>query len=242
MSSSKKTFAQSPSSSGIFSLPVGSINVSSITEGDYKDLLEKFSRKHFIDVYKKTGRPLVIPFEWENPYFAAFAKNQGPLMSISLWGGMARAPGVNKLILVTLLCHELGHFIGGEPKQHISGAEWASTEGQSDFYAASVCVPNFVKSHPDVISEISSEVAQRCGPNNDCKVVLQAGWDTVRFLQRYSFRNFVPVSLGNREKATPVLVRDSYPSDQCRLDTFVAAAACQSGGKCTPPNCWLPQN
>lgn len=242
LSSPKRSFAQNPSTSGIFALPVGSVNVSSVTEAEYKDLLEKFSRKYFLDVYQKTGRPLVIPYEWDNPYFAAFAKNQGPLLNISLWGGMVRAPGANKLILVTLLCHELGHFIGGEPKQHISGAEWASTEGQSDFYAASVCLPDFVKSHPEFLTVISPEVVQRCGTYDNCKVVLQAGLDTVRFLQRYSFRNFVPVSLGTREKATSVLVRDSYPTDQCRLDTFVAAASCHSGGECLPPRCWLPQH
>ena len=225
-----------------FYLPPGSANVSALTESDYTAVISKFLMRYFNKVYTTTGKPLVIPFEWNSPFFAAFAESKEGYMKISLWGGMARAPGASKSVLAAVLCHELGHILGGEPRQTIPGSEWGSIEGQSDFYAAAVCLPDFFRAHPELAPVVSSEVEQVCKGNKDCGVVLQTGLETVRFLQAYSYREYTPVSIFSTEKPIDKLILNTYPSDQCRLDSFIQGARCQLGGACRAPNCWLPDN
>lgn len=239
---SKQVHADEQVRKDYFYLPPGSANVSALTESDYTTVVSKFLMRYFNKVYTATGKPLVIPFEWNSPYFAAFAESKEGYMKISLWGGVARAPGASKSVLAAILCHELGHILGGEPRQTIPGAEWSSIEGQSDFYAAAVCLPDFLRAHPEFAPVVSPEAEQVCQRNKDCGVVLQTGLDTVRFLQAYSYREFTPVSIFHSEKPAEKLILNTYPSDQCRMDTFIEGARCQLGVTCRAPRCWLPSD
>lgn len=240
--SARQVNAQEQARPDYFYLPPGSANVSSITEAAYTDLIGKFLLRNFNRVFQQAGQPLIIPVEWNSPYFAAHAQNKGPYFQISLLGGMARAPGATMATLAGILCHELGHIMGGEPRQTIVGGDWASTEGQSDFFAASVCLPDFFRAYPEFAPEVSSDAARICGNNLDCGRVLQTGLQTVRYFQQYSYREFLPVSLHTPEKPTGTLIRNSYPTDQCRLDSFVSGGRCQLGGLCRAPICWLPDD
>lgn len=234
--------AQEQARPDYFYLPVGAQDVSTVTEADYREVIGKVLAQNFNPVFQQTGRPLLIPLEWINPYFGAFAQDKGAYMQISMWGGVARAPGASKVVLSTILCHELGHILGGEPRQTIPGADWASAEGQSDFFAATTCLPNLFRAYPDLAPSVSAEVEQVCAGNVDCGRVLQAGLETVRFFQKYSYRSYEPVSVHVSAKNTETLVRNSYPSDQCRLDSFVSGARCQLGRVCRAPGCWLPDD
>ncbi|WP_374075528.1 hypothetical protein [Bdellovibrio bacteriovorus] len=239
-SSNRQVHAQSENND-YFYLPVGSVNVSSLTMIDYASVIGKFITQNYTRVLQQTGLPLTIPFEWESPYFAAFAKKNSDSMQISIWGGMARAPGATPGALAAVLCHELGHILGGEPLQTIPGADWASAEGQSDFFAASQCLPDLLKKYPDLITNIDPQVEKLCGENRDCARTMQAGLEMMRLLQKYSYRDYVPVSLEVSEKPAADLIRNSYPSDQCRMDTYVQGALCQLGGSCRAPVCWFPE-
>ncbi|KYG68472.1 hypothetical protein AZI87_04280 [Bdellovibrio bacteriovorus] len=227
------------SKSNYFYLPVGSKNVSNLTEVDYATLIGQFLVKNFAKVQTATGKNLVIPYEWQSPYFAAFAQQKEDSMQISLWGGMARAPGATKAALAAILCHELGHIIGGEPRQTIPGSDWASTEGQSDFYAASNCLPELLTAYPELVPVIEDDVRKACDQNTLCERSMQAGLEMIRFVQQYSYRDYVPVNINTPAAATNELVRNTYPSDQCRLDSFVQGSLCQLG-TCRAPVCWLP--
>ncbi|MDG0815377.1 hypothetical protein [Bdellovibrio svalbardensis] len=239
---SRPVNAQESARSDYFYLPVGSANVSDVSERDYLEVISDFQSHYMQAVIARTGKPLIIPNEWASPYFAAFAMKKESFMQISLWGGMARAPGVTKPMLAAVICHELGHILGGDPLQTIPGSEWASTEGQSDFFAAKVCLPEYLQRHSEAVplATVNSQVLQICGDHVDCEKVAQIGWDLVNMFQRYSYRKFVPVQLDVEEKAATELILNTYPSDQCRLDTYIEGARCQLGQKCRAPLCWLP--
>lgn len=226
---------------GYFYLPVGSSNVSAISQQDYVGIIGRFIAHNYNRVVSETGLPLYVALEWENPYFGAFAKKNSDTMQISLWGGMARAPGATPGALAAILCHELGHIVGGQPRQTIPGVEWSSSEGQSDFFAASQCLPSFLNKYPDLVSSFDPEVMAVCKENLTCARTLQAGLEMSRLLQKYSYREYVPVSLNVTEKETAELLRNKYPSDQCRLDTFKNGALCQLGNSCRAPSCWFPK-
>ncbi|ASD62530.1 hypothetical protein [Bdellovibrio bacteriovorus] len=233
------SFAQQ---AGYFFLPPGSAKVSDVTEAQYRALLTDFQVKYIMPVFNSTGRPLLIPAEWENPYFAAFAQNKDTYMQVSLWGGMARAPGASLPVLAGILCHEIGHVIAGEPRQTFTGAEWSSSEGQSDFYAAKDCLPQFLKAHPELVADINPQVLALCGGNELCARVAQTGVEMVQFFKRYDSQKSDDVSLWTPAPAAEQLLRNVYPSHQCRLDTYLAGALCQTGGSCSAPACWTANN
>ena len=234
--------AQESAGTDYFYLPVGSPNVSNVSERDYIETINEFQNRFQEKVTAKTGKPFVIPNEWSSPYFAAYAIKKDDFMQVSLWGGTVRAQGMKKVMMAAILCHELGHILAGVPQQTIPGSEWASTEGQSDFYAGSQCLPEYLRDHPELVSltDIAPQILQMCGDNVDCERTAQTGWDLVNFFQKYSYHEFIPVSLDVHEKPAKELVLNTYPSDQCRLDTFLAGAQCQLGSECRAPTCWLP--
>ncbi len=239
---SRPVNAQESARPDYFYLPVGVPYFSSVSEQDYQEVISEFQSQYMQAVIAKTGLPFLIPNEWASPYFAAFAIKRESYMQISLWGGLARAQGVTKPMLAAVLCHELGHILGGEPLQTIPGSDWASTEGQSDFFAAKVCLPEYFHRHPEAVSltSVDSKILHICGDHVDCERVAQVGFELVKMFQTYSYREFIPVRLDAAEKAATELVRNTYPSDQCRLDTYLEGARCQLGKQCRAPTCWLP--
>ena len=62
----------------------------------------------------------------------------GQTLTIAVMGGMLAHPSMNENSLALLLCHELGHFLGGPPLKSRGG--WSSTEGQADYFSGSTCV------------------------------------------------------------------------------------------------------
>lgn len=227
---------------GYFYLPPGSVEVSTVTEAQYRALLNEFQVKYIMPVFHATGKPLVVQNEWESPYFAAFAQDKEAYFQAALWGGMARAPGASLPVLAGILCHEIGHIIGGEPRQSFSGAEWSSSEGQSDFYAAKDCLPQFLSAHPEWIPVVDPQALQICAGNELCARTAQTGLDMVRFFKQYDSQKSADVFLETPAPAADQLLRNVYPSHQCRLDTYVAGALCQNGERCLPPACWTAKH
>lgn len=235
--SSSVSFAQD---AGYFYLPPGSPNVSGVTEDQYRQLIAEFQSKYIMPVYNTTGKPLVISYDWENPYFAGGSMDKGTYFQVILWGGLVRAPGASLEVLAGILCHEIGHTMGEEPRQTFTGAEWSSSEGQSDFFAGRTCIPEFLKAHPELATKVSTEALSVCEGNQLCARTAQVGLEMVRFFQKYDSQKSAPVSLLTPAPASKELLRNVYPSVQCRLDTYTAGAQCQLGGTCRPPVCWLP--
>lgn len=242
LNSSRASFAQEPlGGQGYFYLPPGSENVSSVTEEQYRNLVNEFQVKYIMPVFRLTGKPLLIPDEWENPYFAGYAIDRGAYMQVSLWGGTARAPGASLVALAGILCHEVGHILGGAPHQTIPGAEWSSTEGQSDFYAGRDCLPQFLEKHPELVVTPEPEALELCEGHLLCARTATAGLELVRFFQRFDPESVAQLSVRTPAPAVDTMLLNVYPSPQCRLDSYVQGALCQLGRECRPPACWLPQ-
>ncbi|UXR64282.1 hypothetical protein EZJ49_14535 [Bdellovibrio bacteriovorus] len=235
--SSHTSFAQD---AGYFYLPPGSANVSGVTEEQYRQLIVDFQSKYMMPVFKTTGKPLLISYDWVNPYFAGGSMDKGTYLQVILWGGTARAPGASLEVLAGILCHEIGHTMGEEPRQTFAGAEWSSSEGQSDFFTGRTCLPEFLSAHPELATNISEEALSVCEGNLLCARTAQVGLEMVRFFQKYDSQKSDAVSLLTPAPAAQELLRNVYPSVQCRLDTYLAGARCQLNGTCRPPACWFP--
>lgn len=186
---------------------------------------------------------LVVENHWNGNTLNGFAERSGSLWKIETYGGLYRSPVITPDGYMALLCHELGHHIGGGPyKPDIS---WMSSEGQADYFASSVCLKRIWKDKDNRIKvnslNVPKSLLQICQQNttyeNTLALCLRVG------MAAYSFVEFNRIEHGYASEDTPVQFDNSakyiadryfiYPRAQCRLDTFVAGMTGASR-----PLCW----
>lgn len=158
---------------------------------------------------REAGYPLTYKIDWQNPYFGAGVTLYENSFQLMIFGGTTRLKEMTREGYAAIVCHEIGHIIGGLPQQTISGAEWSSSEGQSDFFAASVCLPRYFK---------SLGVAE----NNIGARVEKAGFDMLNALKKFD-TNSKDKTLSKTLKPLPAAKEtliNTYPSIQCRYENF----------------------
>ena len=118
-----------------------------ITEAEFKVLVDEV-KKVYSPIVAKHGANLNMAGDWKNETPNAYARQMFGSWQVSITGGLARRPEMNKEGIQLVLCHELGHHLGGfafaAPALPIPipipiGQAWAANEGQSDYFAAHVC-------------------------------------------------------------------------------------------------------
>lgn len=151
---------------------------------------------------------LVINLEPQNPRVnAEIIKNERNLV-VSVWGGMLSHSLMNSETFQLLLCHEIGHFLGGPPLKSRNG--WSSTEGQADYYSGLRCAKDLGWDEAQfsqaalALTRIYAEVTNVSGP-----------------------------SLNRCDETKVTRINYGYPIAQCRLDTLIAGWKGQPR-----PACW----
>ena len=119
-----------------------------------------------------------------------------------------------------LLCHELGHHLGGAPFKFAGDSQyhWVSAEGQADYFAGRYCAEKMISN----LSERESAAEE----------LANYWWKKKRK------RVFPPPSLQRKSQKVVEATLLKHPSAQCRLDTFLAAFSCSGISDCRPA-CWF---
>ena len=129
-----------------------------------------------------------------------------------------------------ILCHELGHILGGEPKQ--KGNPLYSSEGQADFFATAVCLPHLWNDGSNS-SEFGTENSVVNPPiycysihmskRRLCKRVIEASW---RVAKIYATEFSLPQPVKIHSLSSHKLKYRFFLTPQCRFHTFLAGLAC----------------
>jgi hypothetical protein len=185
----------------------------SFTSGSNKDLAE-FERtiESFQEDYKTSLPPsieMVIRVDVLNNRINADITKVNNQVVVQIFGGMLNHNEMNSDVLQLLLCHELGHFLGGPPLKSRTG--WSSTEGQADYFSGRKCA------HALKLDEQSFI---------DAALKLTAIYAEVR-------REGVP-AVNLCETLEVSRTNYGYPSSQCRLDTMIAGFR-----ELDRPRCWF---
>lgn len=160
-------------SSGFFpksnsQIPLSEVR-SSFKKENYLEMIEKFNEL-YSSIVKEKGAKLDIINLWDDGEINAYAHRQKgeSTFSIEIMGGLARHPLMTKDVFALVLCHELGHHLGGAPKKSPIEEEsqpgrsdrfalfgfpgkkpkapkvnWSSTEGQADYFGALKCMRKY---------------------------------------------------------------------------------------------------
>lgn len=215
----------------------------SIIKEEFDRAIEKVAAI-YSPTFTAQGRTLQILALWEDGTVNASAdRKPGNISEVRMFGGLARHPKVTTDGFMMVLCHEIGHHLGGAPKK---GAKpWASNEGASDYFASLKCAREVWKDEDNqskvASMEIPLTVTQKCQKAFDssfdlaiCKRSAMAGKsisDTLGVLNSTGDTDF-------DKPTTAVVTRtfDGHPDAQCRLDTYFAGAVCSKSKDIAPSN------
>lgn len=244
-------------------------SIDGISEIELASLISRVDRAMSPLVKDITGKRLIINNKWNDPTVDANAtrdENLNPVVNI--FGGLARHPLMTRDGLLLLICHEVGHHLGGAPKSFRGNTTvrgWSSAEGESDYFAATKCLPRIFQDGLETknldfeIDTINMKNAFTKCKDDLCARIILAGKAVSDVFASIKKGNTTPSILNN----DPTIVDKTYylhPNPQCRLDTYIAGARCEISldlmfdntdpkiGACAinstgaRPQCWYKEN
>lgn len=200
-----------------------------ISEEEFKTII-----KNFVSVYapvvKQEGYTLVLKNKWADPTVNSDTTVSGKTWVINAYGGLARFKGMNADAYMLVMCHEIGHHLGGFPT-YPSPNNWASNEGQSDYFATLKCFRRLADAGmllADPQMEVPATAKKKCSKSQNpafCERSAMAGFVLATVLNDLQ-ENPVPVSFDKPDPKVVVSTSNGHPKAQCRLDTMLAGAVC----------------
>lgn len=217
-------------------IPEGQFSTNGITENKFLELIAS-SQALYAPTFVAQGRTLEIVNKWSDGTVNAYAKRAGNTSQVFMFGGLARHPKVTMDAFQLVICHELGHHIGGAPKTSgfFGRNSWASDEGESDYFATLKCAREVWKNDDNAAivakMEVPAKAVAECQKafNSTAEISLcersaMAGKslaDTLADMGKGPATDF--------ETLDPAIVsktNHAHPKAQCRLDTYLAGAVC----------------
>lgn len=242
-----------------------------LSESEFYFVIESMQREFNSDIRREFKSDLTIQFDPTKirSSTALNAKNMGS--AILLNGGFIGRKELDLDVFTLILCHELGHALGGAPYLGMR-----SVEGQADYFATSKCLPRLWQNEANSASlagiEIPKSISINCGSTYDSKnqknLCERSNLASIRLVailldgQPLTARANRPpprIDTPDTTIASPGSYYNDYPSPQCRLDTLVAGAFCKidthapvdifnvgntgcASGYGARPKCWFKSN
>lgn len=192
--------------------------------------------KSVSDVYapivKEKGGVLSMNNNWDDDTVNASAQRMGKTWVVNMYGGLARHPLTTDDGFRLVVCHELGHHIGGAPRK---GASWAANEGQADYFGAMKCIRRVLEKEDNVAvvasMKIDAEATKQCQmiyhSENEialCQRIAMAGKSLGSLLGELGGNSNVQFT--TPDKSVVSRTNDAHPAAQCRLDTYFNGILC----------------
>ena len=183
-------------------------------------------------IVSKLGGQLVINALWTNDTVNANASRSGTTWTVNMYGGLARRAEVTTDGFGVVLCHEIGHHVGGY--FFYSGTDWAAAEGQSDWYATQACArrlwaadtaknAEFRNTAPQVLKDKCDNEWATTEQQDLCYRVGMAGKSAADLLGALQGTT---VSFTTPDTTVVTRTNTAHPAAQCRLDTYLTGALC----------------
>ena len=107
---------------------------SNISQAKFNQIIDKAEQIYAPIIQSHRGK-LVFNRLWKDNTVNASANQDGANWEVNMYGGLARRPEVTPDGFAMVVCHELGHHLGGYAFVNESEMTWAANEGQSDYFA-----------------------------------------------------------------------------------------------------------
>lgn len=224
-------------------------SIKTIDEAVFKSTIQN-AKDVYAPIFKSQyGAELIIIENWTDNTVNAYAQQSGKQWKVSMFGGLARDPLITRDGFLGVICHEIGHHIGGAPRK---GLSWAANEGQSDYFATSKCLKKifekdiqatskfYTSSFRDLTEEqklarkVCQEVYKSHNERAICFRAALAGESLGRLLGSLGGNSNVKFS--QPDPTIVVKTNHNHPKGQCRMDTFFQGALCDVDHEVWPSN------
>ena len=214
-----------------------SVHAKGITEEVFHAVLDRIEDV-YAPIIQARGKELEVKRKWSNGTVNAYAIQRGDRYQIHMFGGLARHETITPLGFAAVACHEIGHHIGGAPT-YSGGIDWASAEGQSDYFAMLKCMRIFMDGltqEQEVLFEmvniqVDPFAEAKCDAiysdallRDDCYQNAMAGQSLGNLLASLSKSAFPEFDTPDTNIVTQTSTY--HPKAQCRLDTYFHGALC----------------
>lgn len=216
-------------------IPV-SVKNEGLSETQYNAVIDKVENV-YSPIIRKMGRTLSIQRLWESPIVNAGTLRNGKEIIVKLYGGYARHSMVTEDGYALVICHELGHHLGGLPRKFFdSGVGWPSTEGQADYFATLKCLRKVFRNDDNISVVNSLNVPDYV--REKCSIPFKQEWEKALCMRT----TMAGIAIGNisaamRNNDLPDVERpdlsivektyEAHPAPQCRLDTYFQGSICE---------------
>lgn len=215
-------------------IPVDSKNLTGITEEQFNSVIDQVEGI-YSPIVSEYGGKLEIDRRWTDGTVNAYAQQIGKVWKVSMFGGLARHRTITPDGFALVVCHEIGHHIGGAPRY--GGGDWASNEGQADYFATLKCLRRVWQSDDNasivremnVPATLSASCMKEWGSEADRVLCVRggmAGLSVANLFAALSWQSKLP-SFDTPDKKEVTRTSDSHPATQCRLDTYFQGALCE---------------
>jgi len=213
--------------------------------------MDEATFNHVIDVVEDIYKPIVkdlggdlqVIRKWEDGTVNAYAQRSGSVYKVSMFGGLARHATVTKEGFALVVCHEVGHHIGGFPKKTswLGTSSWASNEGQADYWGTSKCMKKVLESlaeDPALEEEEYDDyqyALKACGKTftnqHDQYICARNSMAGKSLAELFRALRKLPKELRfiDRDKKVVTSTSHSHPAPQCRMDTYFSGSLCSKG-------------
>lgn len=202
----------------------------------------------YAPVIANLGKTLTVERNWKDGTVNAYAQQIGNTWKVAMFGGLARHPAVTVDGFQAVVCHELGHHLGGAPRKGSSaggggawgggagsvGISWASNEGQADYFATLKCLRKVWINDNNVA--IAANLNAPKTVLDSCNKSYKGNRDEIAMCVRlamagYSLSNVLnssrtPTSFDTPDTKVVSATNHNHPQGQCRLDTYFQGALC----------------
>ncbi len=194
----------------------------------------------YAPIVAELGGTLKVDRKWTDATVNAYAQRSGSTWMVSMFGGLARHETITEDGFALVVCHEIGHHIGGAPKKTSAWSNpWASNEGQADYWATLKCLRRtwLNDNNEEIIKgmTIPAALEAACGQqhlwNADralCIRTSMAGDSVAKLFQALS-KDPKASEFSTPDAKVVTKTNDSHPATQCRLDTYFQGSLCEIG-------------
>lgn len=227
-------------------IPSSVKSINGITEEAFNDAIDEVE-SIYAPIISQMGAELSIERKWDDGTVNAYAMQSGKTWKVAMFGGLARHATITKDAMALVVCHEIGHHIGGAPKKGGTGggwwggngggaASWASNEGQADYFATLKCLRKswINDNNAEIVKSLKAPkaVADICAKSHKKDKVDSALCVRMAMAGKSVSDLFAALGAGSATSfSTPdsTVVKntdDNHPKAQCRLDTYFQGSLC----------------
>jgi hypothetical protein len=203
-----------------------------MTEERFNEIITRVENV-YKPIVEAKGKTYEVVRDWEDGTVNAYARQVGNTWYVNMFGGLARHELVTDDGFMMVVCHETGHHLGGAPKY--GGNEWASNEGQSDYFASLKCMRKIIANDDNVAivskMNVDAEAKAKCAlvykSANEvamCERIAMAGKSLAMLLGDLGGNS--KVAFTTPDKSVVRRTNDNHPKAQCRLDTYFQGGLC----------------